>query len=497
MRLLHSVPLLALALATAASAQRPTPRNTGKPVAKDTVRKEPPKPAPELPKFAYLQGVALDSIHGEPLAGAVIQVEGTNRITATDSLGRFLIDSILPGRHRLLIDHALLDTLGIQLMTDTMSFLLDQVTRTKVAIPDPARLTALFCPAARRTLGPGALVGRIREPDTEEPAVGARVSFVYYDPDPPGLPANLKIKKSPRVRETTVTADGTYRICGLPETFEGKLQAQRKDGGATAEVTVSQTEGVLALRSMSVSALPKTIAKDSTGAVAPIKGSARIFGKVTNANGAPVVGARVGVMGASSATKTRLDGSFVLDSLPSGTQAVVVRQLGYKPMEQTVELSARSPARVAIKLGVFVPELTPVEVMSRRDEGLNKVGFLERKRNSAGGHFITADQIEKRNAILFTDLLRTTPGIKVTGSGMNMTVSSTRTAGDGCVTFYVDGAPWQQIDAGDLDSFVKPGEVAAIEVYGGVSAPAQFTQPGTSCAAIVVWTKTRVDNGRR
>ena len=84
------------------------------------------------------------------------------------------------------------------------------------------------------------------------------MSFVWYDPDPPGLPANLRVtKKPPRVREATVGADGTYRLCGLPEKYEGKLQAQRKDGGETAEVTVTQELGLLALRSMSVAALPK------------------------------------------------------------------------------------------------------------------------------------------------------------------------------------------------------------------------------------------------
>ena len=66
----------------------------------------------------------------------------------------------------------------------------------------------------------------------------------------------MKIKKPPRVREATVGEDGTYRLCGLPEKYEGKLQAQRKDGGATAEVTVTQEDGLLALRSMSVAALP-------------------------------------------------------------------------------------------------------------------------------------------------------------------------------------------------------------------------------------------------
>ncbi len=468
--------------------------------AKDTTPKPTPKPAePEVPKFGYLQGVAVDSVHGDPLTGALLQVEGTTRIGPTDSLGRFLIDSVPPGRYRVVVDHPLLDTLGISLVTDTIAFAAGSVTRTVIAVPPAERLTKVVCPSANLALGPGALVGRIREPDTEEPAVGARVSFVYYDPDPPGIPANLRVKKTPKVRVATVGADGTYRICGLPASFEGKLQAQRKDGGATAEVVVEQSEGVLALRSMSVAALPKTVAQDSTGkAVLNLKGSAKVFGKVVNANNAPVSGARVGLMGSSAAAITRADGSFVLDSLPSGTQALVVRQLGYRPTEQTVELSSRAPARATVKLGAFVPELSPVEVVSRREEGLQKVGFLDRKRTSAGGTFIDPETIEKRQAILFTDLLRSVPGIRVQTMNGQAQIYSTRTSSqDGCMNVWVDNAPWRSLEPGDLDSFVRPPEVAAIEVYQGTNLPVQFQTTGQNCGAVVVWTKTRVDTRRR
>jgi len=457
-----------------------------------------PVPAPEVPKFAYLQGVVFDSIHGDPLVGALIQVENAGRLGASDSLGRFLVDSIPPGSYRVIVDHPLLDTLGIALVTAPMTFVVNEITHSVLAVPDAERLTGLFCPAARRLLGPGALVGRVREPDTDEPAVGARVSFVYYDPDPPGLPAQFKVKKQAKLRETTVGADGTYRLCGLPATFDGKLQAQRRDGGATAEVPVQLTEGTLALRSMSVAALPRVAGADSAQPQQKPPRVARVLGRVLSATGAPVVGARVELQGTSAATRTRADGSFVLDSLPSGTQAVVVRQLGFKPIEQTVELTARTPARLTVKLGVFVPELTPVEVVSRRDEGLQRVGFLDRKRMSAGGHFVDPETIEKRHAQLLTDLLRTIPGIRVSSTNGQAQVYSTRTASqDGCVTIYVDGAPWSSLEPGDLDSFVRPNEVAAIEVYNGTSVPPQFTTPGQSCASVVVWTKTRVQTRSR
>ena len=459
----------------------------------------PPPPAAAASKFGYLQGVVIDSVHGNPLSGALVQVEGTGRLGATDSLGRFLIDSILPGSYRLLVEHPLLDTLGISLVTPKMAFEVNSITRAVLGVPSQNVLTGMFCPGAKRVLGPGALVGRVREPDTDEPAEGARVSFVWYDPDPPGIPSSIKVKKVPRVRSTEVNADGVYKLCGLPDTFEGKLQAQRKDGGATAEVTVSQSDALLTLRSMSVAAMAVTAVTDSTGAKLQ-KGAARVFGRVLSASGAPVANARVSVMGASSATKTRENGDFVLDSLPSGTHALVVRQLGFSPTEQTVELSARTPARVTVKLGVFVPQLSAVEVVSARDVGLQKVGFSERKRSGAGGYFLDPDMLSKRQASRLSDFLTTVPGIRVQNAGNGqVSLVSTRSAagGGGCVTVWMDGAEWKQLDAGDLDSFVRPGEVSAIEVYPGSNVPVQFTTVGSNCAAVVVWTKLKVEARKR
>lgn len=494
MRLLHPIALcllLASAPATALQGQRrpptaPRPRPAAPVVAA-------PVPAPVT--TAWLQGVAFDSLHREPLAGAIVQVEGAGRFGVADSLGRFLADSIRPGSYRLLIDHPMLDTLGITLVTPALEFAVDRVTQTIVTVPSPETLVGMFCPPARRALGPGALVGRVREPDTEAPAVGARVSLVWYDPDPVGLPSNIRpTRRPPRVREAVVGEDGTYRLCGLPEKYEGKLQAQRKDGGATAEVAVTQEDGLLALRSVSVAPLPVVAGGDTTGRPrGAARGTARVAGRVLTRSGAPAANARVGLMGSSAATLTRANGEFLLDSLPAGTQALVVRQIGYRPTEVPVELSSRTPTRVTVRLGEYVPELSPVEVVSRRDEGIQRVGFSDRRRTGATGHFMDSDQIERRAAMQFTDLMRTVPGLRVSSSGGQNVLTSTR---GGCVTIYVDGAAWQQITPGDLDDYVRPQEIAAVEVYSGQLAPAQFSTPGSACSAVVVWTKSRVLQAR-
>ena len=501
-----SVAVGALLLASPVLAQRPTSRPRVTPTAPEPTKPAPttiaPAPGATGPlagssTMGYLQGVAVDSIHGTPLVNATIQLSGTDRVGITDSLGRFLVDSIKPGSYKVDVDHPILDTLGILLSTAPMQFAANEVTRVVIAVPSQEFLANRFCTPARRALGPGVLAGRVREPDSEVAAVGARVSLVWYDPDPPavaGVP--VKIKKAPRVREATVGEDGTYRLCGLPEKYEGKLQAQRKDGGTTAEVSITQEEGLLALRSMSVAPLA-VATTDSTGKATPkvMKGSARLMGRVINKQGAPVGNARVTLNGTGAATLTRESGDFVLDSLPAGTQAITVRHLGYAPTEVTVELSSRTPARVAVQMGPYVPELAPVEVVSRQEAGLERVGWTQRKRGASTGYFMGPEQIDARKATQFTDLLTTTPGIRVQGTMGRMLITATRTAGRaGCVNVYVDGSRWQQMEAGDLDSFVRPQDVAAIEVYpGGGSMPVEFQSTGGDCAAVVVWTKLNVN----
>ena len=498
----------ALLFASSVMAQAPTSRPRVTPSAPAPTQPAPstiaPAPGSTGPLSAgsstmgYLQGVAVDSIHGTPLVNAVIQLSGTDRLAVTDSLGRFLVDSVKPGSYKVEVDHAILDTLGILLSTAPMEFAANEVTRVLIAVPSQEFLAARFCPPARRALGPGVLVGRVREPDSEVAAVGARVSLVWYDPDPPMLSRlQTKVAKAPRVREATVGEDGTYRLCGLPEKFEGKLQAQRKDGGTTAEVVISQEGGVLALRSMSVAPLAVAAGTDSAGKpVARVaKGSARLLGRVVNKQGAPVENARVTLNGTGAATLTRANGEFALDSLPAGTQAITVRHLGYAPTEVTVELSSRAPARANVQMGPFVPELAPMEVVSRLEQGLDRVGWTSRKRGASSGYFISPEQIEARKATQFTDLLTTTPGIRVQGSMGRMFITATRTAGRaGCVNVFVDGSRWQQLEAGDLDSFVRPQDIAAIEVYpGGGSMPVEFQSSGGDCAAVVVWTKLNVN----
>ena len=455
-------------------------------------------PAPAAPAgVASLRGIVTDSLHEIPLRGALVRVENTTRESVTDSLGRYRIDSVSAGQHRLLVIHPLLDTLGISLVTQPMSFAAGDDKEIFLSVPGNETLVSLLCTAARRALGPAALVGFVRDADTEAAAQGAKVSLLWYESDPLGF------KKTPRVREQQIGPDGRYRICGLPETMNGKLQVFR-GGVQTGEVPVELggTSGtnLLAMRSMSISSTSQVVASASTDTGAKttiVRGRSRVTGKILNKYGQPIVGARVELQNTGAATKTRANGDFTLDSLPSGTQTLEIRQLGFAPTEVAVELSAANPQNVTVKMTDYVPVLSEMRVTANREHGLSDVGFADRKK-SGMGYYLDADQLKTRQTVQFSDMLRTVPGVRVQpgGNGTNVITSSRNPTG-GCVTFYVDGAPWQQMTPGDLDTYVRPEEVAALEVYNGSTTPAQFQQPGlTGCTTVVIWTERRINRKR-
>jgi hypothetical protein len=180
---------------------------------------------------------------------------------------------------------------------------------------------------------------------------------------------------------------------------------------------------------------------------------------------------------------------------------LVVRQLGYEPVEQPIELTTRAPARVTVVMSKPAQVLNPVVVTAEAEAGLDRVGFNTRKK-STGGTFITGDDVAKRAPNQLTDVFRVVPGLRVVPVGNDYQIESSRNVMGGCVTYFVDGAPWEAMFPGDVDRLYPPQEIAGIEVYqSGTNTPAQFTQAGkSSCATVVIWSRTRTDRappGRR
>src|SRR4029079_13691355 len=101
-----------------------------------------------------------------------------------------------------------------------------------LAIPSVQTLVTVSCPAARRALGPSAIIGRLLDADTDAPVPGVRVSFAWSE-----ISIASGLRPVPRLRDAMTGPDGVFRVCGLPNQVEGTLQADR-NGVMTSEGTV-------------------------------------------------------------------------------------------------------------------------------------------------------------------------------------------------------------------------------------------------------------------
>jgi hypothetical protein len=142
--------------------------------------------------------------------------------------------------------------------------------------------------------------------------------------------------------------------------------------------------------------------------------------------------------------------------------------------------------------------LATVVVKAEQDQGLERIGFVARKR-AGHGYFVDAEEVMKRGPNVLTDVFRSIPMLRVSPGGAygsEYIVTDARSQGTGgCVRYMIDGAPWEAIYPGDLDRIMPPWNVGAIEVYHGATVPSQFTTAGnSSCAVIVIWSKQRVES---
>jgi len=210
------------------------------------------------------------------------------------------------------------------------------------------------------------------------------------------------------------------------------------------------------------------------------RGSARVSGAVHNDKGKPIGNADVTVPGTGLDGRTGDSGTFSLAGLPSGTQTVEVRAIGFEPKRIAVDLSKERLTTLDVVLDKPVQTLDAVKIYGRGNAAMAE--FQRRLRNGFG-HILTPADIAKRNALETTDLLRTVPGVRVVptrGFGSAILLRG------GCLpTVYLNGLRMPDDAATDIDALAPPSEVTAIEVYNTAGRPAEFW--GNNCGSVVLW----------
>ena len=218
-------------------------------------------------------------------------------------------------------------------------------------------------------------------------------------------------------------------------------------------------------------------------------GTGGVSGVVKDSLGSPVVGAIVSVGGSTLTAESDEEGKFTLAKASPGELSLRVRRIGFKPDTVRVTVLAGGDHPITITLARLAVELQPLVIYGRRNVTGRMAGFYERLGRGMG-HFLTREQIERRNPMNMTDMFRMIPGARVETRGLGNQAVRFRGARQAPLV-WLDGTP---LYAGefDLDS-VDPRSFEGIEIYSGpASVPAEFLgnrMQSSAGGTIILWTR--------
>jgi len=428
------------------------------------------------PPAAQVSGVVYDSIARAPLAGAMVQLvtadnpASLSRATSSDSRGRFTFDSVPKGRYTLGFFHPMLDSLGIEPPERELAVRGERVVHIDLAIPSPERIQLAICGAG--TLG-GVIVGYVRDARSRAPAPGVTVSVTWVE---------LVIKPGrverhlPRLAATT-SERGWFALCSMPRPGTIAIIAGRgADSTDLIEVDMP-AEGFmrreLYLGPARWVSKADTAPHGDTLARPPRllhTGAGTLSGTVVNAvDGQPIAGARVGIADGPE-TRANERGEWTIANAPVGTRMLEVRGVGFYPVRLPVHvLDDAAPLRVALSTTQSV--LDTVKVTATRMMDRQRAGFDDRRRQGLG-RYLTAEDVARRQPTVTSDLFRVMPGIRV---DRDANIIARGGSLEWCPpSFYIDGHYVEELKAGDIDTWVRPSDIIGVEVYTGISAPAEF-----------------------
>jgi Carboxypeptidase regulatory-like domain len=442
-----------------------------------------------LPQFASVVGVAVDSLRGGPLRDATVVVsDAGGRQATTDAAGRFQIDSIPPGTHRVALFHPLLDALGFSVSSAPMPFTAGDTVRLAIATPTALVLVQRICTEDSATSGrqPTAIIGTVLGD-----ADGATVTLEWKRVDATKRQGVLDLTMR---RQATSDASGRFRVCGPPGVTQGRLRATLADA-ATSWVPIELSRGGVVLPTLHLIRVSR---------------AGRAIGQVVGPHHEKVPGATVELTGTDARTTTDDNGRFVLAALPEGTQTLAVRAAGYSPSTTVVEIAAAAPWQGVVQLGAGPPVLSTIHILAQAlAPAYDAVGFNERKHRGVGT-FLDVEDIDRKHPSNATDVMESVPGIYVDHSFHPPIImgsrghSSVMGSSGVCVNLFLDGhrvdievpadtnnlgraaAPFVPLD---LDQYVDVADIAAVEVYNPEELPPQFERVGDSCQTIILWTK--------
>jgi len=235
-----------------------------------------------------------------------------------------------------------------------------------------------------------------------------------------------------------------------------------------------------------------------------------------SASGKPIVGARILLLDSAGTAieslVTASDGQFSFSIPHLGQYRLLIGRIGYPiSISKPFLFGSAFTARVSLSLPSNPITLDTVTIVAKEIERrlpyLADAGFY-RRRQIGFGHFLTRDEIDKRDPLILTDLLHGMSGVRVTCGGeqgrprgpgphcaVTMRAANTMFFRGKCnPSVVLDGVLLQPGGTAGggllLDDLVNPFNIEALEVYPGPEGvPVQYSGYLSPCGAILVWSR--------
>jgi len=246
----------------------------------------------------------------------------------------------------------------------------------------------------------------------------------------------------------------------------------------------------------------------------------RLRGKVIDAvTGAavPAAAVRALVEGRDvGRARTAADGTFNFQLRVPGTVRIEAQRTGYgTTVTGDLPVGLRETVDVEVKISAEAITIEPLRVTARvappRRRSLERNGFYDRERRGIG-KYLRREEIERHGRSNMAQVLSYVPGTAVLRRGFRDYIYFPRNGGPGlgrvrssnsrgraqwgppaggCLPrLFLDGIRVSYDSDADINSFVDPEAVEAVELFRGPSEiPVEYNDNNSQCGVILIWTR--------
>lgn len=335
-----------------------------------------------------LAGTVVDSATNAPVANAHVDLVGAALGASTDARGRFSITGVLPGTYVVETRTAELEAIGAANQS-SLDFS-DSTVSYQIRVPKASQLASAVCAGRTLAAGDAVLLGRVFQRGDTIPAAGASVVAEWTVVGV--AESGTHLERNGRRLEGKTTAEGAFRLCGVPTN--------------TVITVTASNAGTTGSRNVRPSGI---IARTDIVMDRDVKTTATFAGRVvTDSTSAAIEGAEIYFPDLSKLSRSGVRGEFRVDEIPSGAQHVVVRRLGFAPLDTMLSFAAD---KLVDRQVVLTPVRLLDSVVVTDRLTLRIMQDFEDNRRIGLGTFLDRSQLEAQQGQRLAQMVAQWPGM--------------------------------------------------------------------------------------